>query len=56
MRVFTDLIFLVLFFVFLAVWLIGWAAFHLAGGGFHLLLVAAVIFLIVHLVRGRSAV
>ncbi len=56
MRVLADFIFLVLFFVLLAAWLIGWAAFHVAGGGIHLLLILAVIFLVVHMVRGRRSV
>jgi hypothetical protein len=45
--------FLILFIVLLAVWLLGWAAFHVAGGLIHLLLIIAVIFLILHFVRGR---
>ena len=56
MRLLTDFIFLVLFFVFLLVWLVSWAAFHVAGGFIHLLVVLAVIFLIIHFVRGRRAV
>ncbi len=55
MRLFRDVIFLFLFFVFLVVGLLIWGAFHLAGGG-HLLVVLAVIFLIVHFVRRRHAV
>jgi len=43
--------FLILFIVLLVVWLLGWAAFHVAGGLIHLLLIIAVIFLIVHFVR-----
>ena len=54
MRLIGDFIFLVLFFVFFVGWLFAWAAFHVAAGGIHLLLVVAVVFLIVHLVRGRS--
>jgi hypothetical protein len=56
MRLLADFIFLVLFFVLLIGWLIAWAAFHVAGGGIHLLLVIAVIFLIIHFFRGRSTV
>jgi hypothetical protein len=56
MRVIGDFIFLVLFFVLIVGWLLAWAAFHVAGGGIHLLLVLAVIFLVVHLFRGRSTV
>jgi hypothetical protein len=56
MRLIGDFIFLVLFFVLVVAWLMAWAAFHIAGGGIHLLLVLAVIFLVVHLFRGRSTV
>jgi len=45
--------FLILFIVLLVVWLLGWAAFHVAGGLIHLLLIIAVILLILHFVRGR---
>jgi hypothetical protein len=55
MRAIGDFIFLLLFFVLLAVWLVGWFAFHVAGGAIHLLLVVAVISLVIHLFRGRSA-
>jgi Family of unknown function (DUF5670) len=55
MRAIADLIFLVIFFIFLAVWLVGWFAFHIAGGAIHLLLVVALIALVVHLFRGRRA-
>jgi hypothetical protein len=50
------MLFLVFFFVLLIVWLLAWAAFHIAGGAIHLLLILAVIFLIVHFFRGRRAV
>jgi len=53
MRVIGDLIFLLLFFLLLAVWMVGWFAFHVAGGAIHLLLVLAVISLVVHLFRPR---
>jgi hypothetical protein len=46
--------FLILFIVLLAAWLLGFLAFHVAGGLIHILLIVAVISLIVHLVRGRS--
>jgi hypothetical protein len=46
-------IFLILFFVLLATWLVGWTAFHVAGGLIHLLLVVAVISLILHVIVGR---
>jgi hypothetical protein len=48
--------FLILFFVLLVMWLLGFAAFHVAGGLIHLLLLVAFISLIFHLFRGRSAV
>jgi hypothetical protein len=54
MRVIGDFIFLFLFFVLVVGWLLAWAAFHIVGGGIHLLLVLAVIFLIAHFFRGRS--
>jgi hypothetical protein len=54
-RLLGDFIFLVLFFVLIVGWLVAWAAFHVAGGMIHLLLVIAVIFLIIHMFKGRSA-
>jgi hypothetical protein len=48
--------FLVLFFFLLVLWLVGWAAFHAAGGLIHLLLVLAIISIIVHFVRGSRPV
>jgi len=47
--------FLILFIVLLAAWLLGFLAFHIAGSLIHLLLIVAVISLIVHFVRDRSA-
>jgi hypothetical protein len=47
--------FMVLFFILLVMWVLGFAAFHVAGGLIHLLLIVAVISLIIHFVRGRSA-
>lgn len=47
--------FLILFIVLVVMWLLGWAAFQVAGGLIHLLLIVAVISLIVHFVRGRGA-
>lgn len=44
--------FLILFIVLLVAWLLGFLAFHVAGGLIHLLLIVAVISLIVHFVRG----
>lgn len=51
-----SFLFLILFFVFLVGWLLAFVAFHVAGGAIHLLIILAVIFLIIHFVRGRSAV
>jgi hypothetical protein len=48
--------FMVLFFILLVMWMLGFAAFHVAGGLIHILLIVAVISLIMHFVRGRSAV
>jgi hypothetical protein len=39
--------------VLLVLWLLGFFAFHIAGGLIHLLLVLAVIAIVVHFVRGR---
>jgi len=47
--------YLMIFFVLLVIWLLGWAAFHIAGAAIHLLLVLAVASMIMHLIRGRSA-
>jgi hypothetical protein len=55
MRFLADSIFLVLFFVLLIGWAVAFAAFHVAGGLIHLLLIIAVISLVMHLFRGRSA-
>lgn len=49
------MLFLVLFFLLFGGWLMAWAAFHVAGGLIHLLLIMAVISLVVHFFRGRSA-
>jgi hypothetical protein len=46
--------FLMLFGILLVLWLLGFFAFHAAGGLIHLLLIVAVISLVVHLFRGRS--
>jgi hypothetical protein len=48
--------FLTLFVVLLVMWLLGFLAFHIAGGLIHLLLIIAVISLVMHLFRGRSSV
>jgi hypothetical protein len=47
--------FLGLFVILLVMWLMGFFAFHVAGGLIHLLLIVAVISLVAHLLRGRSA-
>jgi hypothetical protein len=46
--------FLTLFIVLLVFWMLGFFAFHVAGGLIHMLLIVAVICLVVHLIRGRS--
>jgi len=56
MRAIADFIFVILFFVLLLGWLLAWAAFHVAGGAIHLLLIIAVVSLIIHFFRGRRAV
>jgi hypothetical protein len=48
-------IFLILFFLLTVIWLTAWAAFHVAGGLIHLLLIVAVISLLAHLFTGRTA-
>jgi hypothetical protein len=50
-----DLLFLILFFVLLGTWATAWLVFHVAGGLIHLLLIVAVVSLILHIFRGRSA-
>lgn len=45
-------IFTILFVVLLVAWILGWGVFHVAGGLIHLLIIVAVIFLILHFVRG----
>jgi hypothetical protein len=47
--------FMTLFVVLLVLWLLGFFAFHVGGGLIHLLLIIAVISLVVHFFRGRSA-
>jgi hypothetical protein len=46
--------FLTLFAILLAMWLLGFFALHIAGGLIHVLLIVAVIFLLVHFFRGHS--
>ena len=47
--------FMTLFVVLLVLGLLGFFAFHVAGGLIHLLLIIAVISLVMHFFRGRSA-
>ncbi len=42
--------------VLFVLWILGFFAFHVAGGLIHILLVVAVIVAIVHLVQGRRVV
>jgi len=46
---------LALFVILLIIWLVGWLAFHVAGGLIHLLLILAIISLIFHFLRGRQS-
>ena len=48
--------FLALCAILFVMWLLGLTAFHVAGGLIHILLVLAVISLVVHFVRGTTAV
>jgi hypothetical protein len=45
--------FLVLFFILVIMWVMGFVAFHIARGMIHLLLLVALISLLMHLFRGR---
>ena len=49
-------VFIALFAVLLILWLLGFAAFHVAGGLIHLLLILAVISIVLHFIMGRRAV
>ena len=40
--------------VLVVLWLLGFFAFHVAGGIIHILLIIAVIMLVLHFVRGRG--
>ena len=46
--------FLIIALILAVAWLLGWTAFHIAGGMIHLLLVVAVVSVIVHFVRDRG--
>jgi hypothetical protein len=41
--------------VLLVLWLLGFLAFHVTAGAIHILLVLAIIFVVMHFFRGRSA-
>lgn len=56
MNLLRDFLFLFLFFVFLVIWLVLWLAAHVTGGFVHLLIALAVLFLILHFMRGRRTV
>ncbi len=45
--------FLTLFVILLLIWLLGFFAFHVAGGLIHLLLLIALISLVLHFFKGR---
>jgi len=47
--------FLTIAVILLIAWLLGLFAFHVAGGLIHLLLVIALISVVIHFVRGRTA-
>ena len=47
--------FMTLLVVLLVLWLLGFFAFHVAGGLIHVLLIIAVTPLVMHFFRGRSA-
>lgn len=44
-----------IFVVLLVLWLLGFFAFHIAGGLIHILLVVAVIVLVINLISGRRS-
>lgn len=46
--------FIGIFGLLVVLWLLGFFAFHIAGGLIHILLLLAVISLVMHFVRGRS--
>jgi len=48
-------LFLVLALLLFFTWIGAFVVFHVAGGLLHLLLILAVVFLVIHLVRGRPA-
>jgi hypothetical protein len=48
--------FIIIAVVLVIAWLLGFAAFHVAGGLIHILLILAVISIVIHFVSGRSTV
>jgi len=46
---------LALFVILVIMWMLGFLAFHVAGGLIHLLLIFALISLVLHLFRGSTA-
>ncbi len=50
-----DSFLLVVAFGLFAVWIVSWLVFHVAAGLIHILLVLAIISLVIHFVRRRSA-
>ena len=48
--------FLIIAAVLFFAWLLGLAVFHVAGGLIHLLLIIVLVSIVLHFVRGRSAV
>ena len=42
--------------VLIILWLLGFFAFHVSAGLIHILLIAGIVMLLVHLLRGRSVV
>ncbi len=47
--------FLILALIVALAWVFGFVVFHVAGAAIHVLLIAAVIAVVVHFVRGRTA-
>jgi Family of unknown function (DUF5670) len=48
--------FILLFVVLLVIWILGWTTFHVANAAIHVLLLAAILSLVIHFLRGRSTV
>lgn len=48
-------LFLILALLFFGMWIVGWLAFHIAGGLIHILLVIGLISLLIHFFRGRTS-